>query len=643
MTAHSSDPTPAHRPVRPDPPQRQHFEVLPIGPQVGLAEVVRAAEHIDHTHPGWRPEVVWSQAAAVIAQAAPGAGLARLLQAQQNPPQQNAQQQKAPQHTQESQQDRPASQHEAQQQEPQEGHEPQEGREEAPQAAQQQEGARPDDDGQDQVRDEAMLVELIAATDRMVSHYQAMQAQFVQELMQHRGNSLRGVTSIADEISTRLAITPYAGGAILSRSIELSDAPTLHQGLARGELSGRKVDVICDATSGLDQQERIAITDYGCHLAPTHTPPQLKKALQAAVLAADPARAEQRHAKEVAHRGLHLEPAAHGMAWLNLYTRAEDALSIYTCIDALAARTNATDPRGIDARRADALTGVFDSIMATGDHPDGSTLPTHGGQRPHLRITLTEPVLAADAQTPALLHGYGPITAGTARSLASVGTLETTPEAPSKPQTQAHWTPAPQPPQGPALGQHPTDPLAPYLPPDRPPDEPDGTNPVALADWFTNRTRNISRPHPPPTRLLAEELAIQATDAYQPSLQLRAKIIQRDQTCRYPTCQVPAWRCQLDHIHPFTTDLPAWAQTTETTLHALCTHHHQQKTTGQLTPTRDARTGTTTWHTPTGHTYTRPPEPADYTALTHHLNHPTPPQLNKPPPTTPPHPDEPPF
>src|SRR5699024_10176565 len=68
-----------HRPVRPDPPQRQHFEVLPIGPQVGLAEVVRAAEQIDHTHPGWRPEVVWSQAAAVIAQAAPGAGLARLL------------------------------------------------------------------------------------------------------------------------------------------------------------------------------------------------------------------------------------------------------------------------------------------------------------------------------------------------------------------------------------------------------------------------------------------------------------------------------------------------------------------------------------------------------------------------------------
>src|SRR5699024_7798014 len=130
----------------------------------------------------------------------------------------------------------------------------------APQAAQQQ--VHPGGEGQ--VRDEAMLVELIAATDRMVSHYQAMQAQFVQELMMHRGDSLRGVTSIADEISTRLAITPYAGGALLSRPIELSDAPALHQGLTRGERPGRKGDVICDATSGLEQQERTAISDYGC-------------------------------------------------------------------------------------------------------------------------------------------------------------------------------------------------------------------------------------------------------------------------------------------------------------------------------------------------------------------------------------------
>lgn len=114
-----------------------------------------------------------------------------------------------------------------------------------------------------------------------------------------------------------------------------------------------------------------------------------------------------------------------------------------------------------------------------------------------------------------------------------------------------------------------------------------------------------------------------ATDAYAPSARLRALIVARDQTCRFPTCQVPAWRCQLDHIRAFTTALPAWAQTTETNLHALCTHHHQRKTSGALVPERETRTGATTWRTPTGHLHTRAPEPADYTALAAHLQHAT--------------------
>src|SRR5699024_6600835 len=170
-----------------------------------------------------------------------------------------------------------------------------------------------------------------------------------------------------------------------------------------------------------------------------------------------------------------------------------------------------------------------------------------------LRITLIETVLAADAHTPAILHGYIPFTAGPVRNHATQSTLATTPQTP-------------QPPKGIAPARHITDNQATQLQPDWTPHDLDVNNPAARLDWCTNQTLNTRRPHPPPTRLLAEELAIQATDAYQPSLRLRATIIQRDQTCRYPTCQVPAWRCQLDHIHPFTTDLPAWAQTTETNL-----------------------------------------------------------------------------
>src|SRR5699024_11256349 len=62
--------------------------------------------------------------------------------------------------------------------------------------------------------------------------------------------------------------------------------------------SARKIDVISAAMHGLDLRERKIIEDYGVELAPTHTPPQLKKALAAAVIAADPSKAKERHEKE---------------------------------------------------------------------------------------------------------------------------------------------------------------------------------------------------------------------------------------------------------------------------------------------------------------------------------------------------------
>src|SRR5699024_11316494 len=83
-----------------------------------------AAQSVDRRHPGWRPEVVHSQAAAVIAEAVPGASLAQFLEVEQA--------------------------------------------------------------GVSDCRDEAMLVELIAASERMMAHYAAMQSDFISELMRHR-------------------------------------------------------------------------------------------------------------------------------------------------------------------------------------------------------------------------------------------------------------------------------------------------------------------------------------------------------------------------------------------------------------------------------------------------------------------------
>src|SRR5690625_2367304 len=349
--------------------ERDYFVTLPVGRDVGLTEVVAAAQEVDRAQTAWHPGVSHSQVAGVLGAIVPGASLAAVIE----------------------------------------------------QATER--------DSSD--RDQATRIELIAACDRMMAHLAGVQARFTGEFLDERGGSSHSLTATHDEISSRLATTSYAAGSIISRAVALEESPQLREALNGGEVSARKIDVITAAMHGLDLRERKIIEDYGVELAPTHTPPQLKKALAAAVIAADPSKAKERHEKEVKERCVTFEPAPHGMSWLGVYLPAEDGLSIYTFLDALAANHAADDDRCINARRADALTGIVTSMLADGKlldgtslpthHGqllDGTSLPTHHGQLPHLHLSITAPVLAGDEHTPALLHGYGPIDAGHARTLA---------------------------------------------------------------------------------------------------------------------------------------------------------------------------------------------------------------------------------
>jgi hypothetical protein len=85
---------------------------------------------------------------------------------------------------------------------------------------------------------------------------------------------------------------------------------------------------------------------------------------------------------------------------------------------------------------------------------------------------------------------------------------------------------------------------------------------------------------------------------YRPPTALADYIRARDRVCRFPTCQTPASRCDLDHQTPY----PA-GETKPDNLWTLCRRHHRLK---------DQHTGWTvvgdptekvTWTSPTGRTY----------------------------------------
>lgn len=120
---------------------------------------------------------------------------------------------------------------------------------------------------------------------------------------------------------------------------------------------------------------------------------------------------------------------------------------------------------------------------------------------------------------------------------------------------------------------------------------------------------------------------------YRPSAALARFVRCRDLTCRWPGCDVPAEKCQIDHTVPYPV-----GPTHPSNLKLYCPHHHLLKTfyvgAGGWSE-RQLADGTLILTAPTGHIYTTTPAGAQFFSQ---LATPTG-DLVIPAPTTPPSPD----
>ncbi len=257
------------------------------------------------------------------------------------------------------------------------------------------------------------------------------------------------------EIAMALATSRAAAAGRLARAEALAGLPGTFGGLRAGELSVPKAYAIADTLSDpdLDMPETAAVEARVLPRAPQQTPGQLRAALRRAVLAADPGAAERRHVRAVAERRLRFWEESDGMAVLSLRTLAPTVHRLYDTAEVFA-REAATpeDPRGVDARRVDALVDLIDAgtaalldpasphdptaaaaETAVSDPTAGEAVP--GGapvlpsgrrlrRRPNLpvrvQLNVTVPVdtVLGLAETPGELTGYGPLPAGLTRRLA---------------------------------------------------------------------------------------------------------------------------------------------------------------------------------------------------------------------------------
>ncbi|MBQ0988462.1 DUF222 domain-containing protein, partial [Streptomyces sp. F63] len=307
--------------------------------------------------------------------------------------------------------------------------------------------------------------------------------------------------------------------------------PTTVGLLERGEICYLQAKAVTETTATLDPEAAARVEAMVAPKMPTQSVGQTRRALNRAVLKADPLGAERRHRKRREDRTIWHRPAEDGMATWTAFLPTPQAAELDAAIDAHAATFTDND-RTLNQKRVDAL---YDLVV---NRPVPDAAPG-GRSAAVVQVTVSLDTLIGADEEPAQLKGYGPISAAQAREVAfAPGTI---------------WR---------RLITHPK------------------TGVLIKTDPTT----------------------------YRPTAETERHVIARDGTCAFPSCQMPAHRCDLDHIQPFNHENPAAGGATEPdNLMPLCRRHHLLKHRTRWQAERDPDTGEVRWTAPTGHTYTTPP------------------------------------
>ena len=362
------------------------------------------------------------------------------------------------------------------------------------------------------------------------------------------------------ELAAGLGMSETAARAYVAQAIELRDRlPRCWGEVMAGRLPAWKARRIAQETVPLSGD---AATYVDTHLAPfaaSLSVTRVLRAVDAAVMHHDPALAAQRAEAAAEQRGVWLHDHLDGTTRIEAVTGTPDAVAFDTTLDEVATTLAAlgdTDPTQV--RRAKAVGVLADpqyalDLAAALDRAPTTSLDGRSGPvlHVHLHTVATDGLVDGLAVEPvARVHG-GRATAG-ARSTAAV----------------QRW----------------------------------------LTDLAPGAAVTVT-----PVVDLTQRYAV---NAYEVPDRIRAQVAERDDGCRFPWCgRTGAF--DLDHIEPYRfgepsgcgdppdppPSLPRGEQTSTDNLARLCRFHHRVKTHTDWDYRRNP-SGTLTWRSPLGRTYT---------------------------------------
>ncbi len=506
------------------------------------------------------------------------------------------------------------------------------------------------------------LVELVAACERLSSWAQwagALAAACLARCPEmtarppQRGGTSRLAApdetrlAASGEIALRLGVSRTRAARVLERGEALLDAALAPTGALQrvGLIDRAKADAVARRLEGADPRTALRVQARVLPRA-AHLPhARLAREVDEALAALDPDGTDARRRRDAARRHVSRpRPAGTGVSEMRLLMPTMDAFLLDATLDAVAACARAGgDERTAPQLRCDALTGMcLDTLRRaqrlagrggapSAPPPDGAGDP--GGKRRAHRAPDADGADGADPPDPGRLLPDGVPLEGLLTALSHlVGS------------TSPWWTPSGTGPVHPAPGlsvavdvtvpldrligpppepgrDRPPGTAPPDDPGDPPPDDPSSApGPPGASPSDSPPIPRVSiggRTAPVPDavaralaaggtwrRLVTDPLSGAVIDVgrtrYRPPAALADLVRARDGACTHPGCTVPARRCDLDHITPWS----GGGTTGLDNLTALCRTHHRLKHAPGWTLTRTPG-GDLTWTTPTGARYRR--------------------------------------
>ncbi len=414
----------------------------------------------------------------------------------------------------------------------------------------------------------------------------------------------------ADELSLLLREQPHAVRWMLARSRRLAaDLPSVWEAFACGDLDAEQVRVIDRAARRVAEPGTLAvIDDEVVDAAQVRTPKQLAVWLLRLIVRCEPLAFERRHRKALAERRVSVVQGVDGMGYVTGEVSAADAAQIDALLAMVSRGLGAEDPRTDQQRRADLFADLLLGRLRLEDAGDGADLED-GADVDDVRTWTTARTRRVRRPPPTIRGLKWDGLRWKKSTWTPVSLLGTRRERVDKngDSTTGLYRAVRKRPRAIRIGV--VVPLSSLLGADHTAAEladrsglvPGEVLRAIIADAIGSDggTQVLF------TRLLTDDggRLLDSTElGRHASARLAEAIKLRAGTCRFPTCSVPAERCDLDHHEPWPS-----GRTEASNLDPECRRHHRGKTFAWQATVRDD--GAVEWTLPDARRYRCVDEP----------------------------------